>query len=71
MAEPITIRARFEGGVFVPEEPVDVPPHTHVLLHVEADPQPGSVDAVMRFVGSIKAPAGFDARKISREDLYD
>jgi hypothetical protein len=66
MAEPITIRARFEGGVFGP----DVPLHTHVTLHVEAGTQPGSIDAVMRFVGSIKAPAGFDARKISREDLY-
>jgi predicted DNA-binding antitoxin AbrB/MazE fold protein len=45
MAEPITIRARFDRGVFVPEEPVNLPEGTIVTITFFPDPAPDALES--------------------------
>ena len=61
------IRGHFDGRVFVPEEPVNLPVNQEVIMHVEI-PAPtvkkesGGVWAVLeKYAGSIEAPADWSA----------
>lgn len=74
MSEPLRIRVRYEGGVFVPSKPVSVPEGVEDEIYVQVPDEAevakrlAALEAIM---GMVEAPAGFDARRISREDLYD
>ncbi len=58
----VAITAHFDGKVFVPDQPVDLPPGQRLLLHIEATPS--GVPAQIRAgsaKGEITIAADFDA----------
>ena len=62
----ITIRGRFDGKVFVPHEPVNLPPDRAVVLHVEIAPDNGHPsgnvwDTLERQIGTVDAPPDWSA----------
>jgi hypothetical protein len=65
----VAIRSHFDGKVFVPDEPVDLPTGQVVILHVEAaengDTKPAKTgnawDVLEAHIGSISAPADWAA----------
>jgi hypothetical protein len=62
----IAIRGHFFGKLFVPDEPVDLPQHTSVIVHIEpadeADVEGAWVDAICReWSAELSDP---------REDIY-
>lgn len=63
----VAIRGHFDGKVFVPDEPVDLPRNQSVILHVqvaEGDAAPKSTGlwgAMKKYEGSIEAPEDWSA----------
>ena len=60
----VAIKGHFDGKVFVPDEPVDLPRNQSVILHVqlaadlETRKQPGGLWAELKkHAGSVSAPA--------------
>ncbi len=59
----VAIKGHFDGKVFVPDEPVDLPRHLPLVLHVEvsaeAVSQPTDISlwsVLQKHVGSVSAP---------------
>jgi hypothetical protein len=55
------IKGHFDGKVFVPDEPVNVPTNRPLVLHVELEPTEGTPagdvwDTLERQVGTVDAP---------------
>ncbi|MGB7158688.1 MAG: hypothetical protein WBD40_11515 [Tepidisphaeraceae bacterium] len=60
----VAIKGHFDGKVFVPDEPVDLPRNRPLVLHVEMPPEPqapakgqGLWDVLKPHVGSVTMPA--------------
>lgn len=52
-----TLGATYDGKVFIPDEPVDLPPNTHVTITIEilfnvSDEKDGLVDRFEQLFGS-------------------
>jgi hypothetical protein len=63
----VAIKGHFDGKVFVPEEPVDLPRGQRLILHLEpaAEPAPPTGDAwsvLDSLQGSVNAPADWSAQ---------
>jgi hypothetical protein len=58
----VAIRGRFDGKVFIPDEPVDVPRDRPLILHVEVSSEPGKNgqgdlwDTLEQLTGTVDAP---------------
>ena len=65
----VAIRGHFDGKVFVPDEPVDLPTGRALILHVEVAQQPDTSAApaedlfavLDRHAGSVNAPVDWSA----------
>lgn len=64
----VAVKGHFDGKVFVPDEPVDLPRNQAVILHVEVAPaQAGNGragdawDVLSANEGSVEAPADWSA----------
>jgi hypothetical protein len=60
----VAIRGHFDGKVFIPDEPVDLPRDRALIFHVEVMAEPdanngtGNLwDTLNKFAGSIQAPS--------------
>jgi len=70
-----TIRAYFDGKMFVPEEPVSLPPNTEVTLHVDTDvaPSPELVNDRLKALDALESLAEHSkkgATDWSRDSIY-
>jgi hypothetical protein len=63
----VAIKGHFDGKVFVPDEPVNLPQGRAVILHVEMASEPvpahpqGLWGVLQKHVGSMEAPADWSA----------
>jgi hypothetical protein len=65
----VAIKGHFDGKVFVPDEPVDVPQNRPLILHVEVAGQDAAATAAEdlwatldRHAGSVDAPSDWSAQ---------
>lgn len=65
----VAIRGHFDGKVFVPDEPVDLPPNRPLLLHVELERTAGDPSAqqdlwavLEQHAGTVDAPADWSSQ---------
>ena len=64
----VAIKGHYDGKVFVPDEPVDLPRNQSVILHVQATPAPtapagngGFLKTLESLIGSVEAPVDWAA----------
>ena len=72
----VVIRVRFDGKVFIPEEPVDLPvnePLEFELIQGTEEPKwdPEKAKAALRRVVARAKPVGIPLEALRRENLYD
>ena len=70
------IRMHFDGRVFVPEGPVDVPvnePFDFELMQTAEEPawDPEKAKAAIRRIASRAKPVGIPLEALSRENIYE
>lgn len=64
-----TIRAHFDGKVFVPDEPVEVPVNTPVTIHVESPRTIEDFDAALEDLTRLAKRPGGEV-DWSRDSIY-
>jgi len=66
----VAIKSHFDGKVFIPDEPVDLPSNQSVILHVQPTDTPHSTkdqpegdffNIMQSLIGSIEAPQDWSA----------
>lgn len=78
---PITVRVRFDGKVFVPEEPVDLPPGTQGIFLAATEPvdtphyweltRDEALQALQRLIQRGVKGANIPNDALRRENLYE
>lgn len=68
---PRTIHALYDGSVFRPDQPPDLPPNTRVLIQVESEGhEPVAPYSFLRFARSLNMEGPADWSERVEEELY-
>lgn len=73
MGMNVRLRARFDGQVLVPEEPIELPMDQTLTVHVELPTAPGTaarLDALDRLLHRA-VDAALPADALTRESIYE
>jgi hypothetical protein len=65
-----TIRAHFDGKVFIPDEPVNIPPHTPVRLVLTSDSDEPPLADLAKLAESLPDVPGWPVDGAAQVDHY-